>query len=107
MSSVIVAPQRSIDQRRDALFVANEIRIKRSQLKRKIKRGEVDPRHIIALPPDYVLSMKLTHLLRAIHRFGDVRLRRLMRVCMISDTKTLGGLSERQREAVLDYLKAE
>jgi hypothetical protein len=98
------APQRSLDQRLDALARANEVRSRRAELKGALKRGEASISQILAEPPDYMLTAKVMDLLMAAPKRGKVKSTRIMEQCRISPSKTVGGLSDRQRAALLDYL---
>jgi len=94
------APERSIEQRMAALERANDVRSRRSRLKRNIAGGHVSVLDVIADPPDWALTMKLLDLLLAAPKVGRVKALKLVNVCRISPTKTLGGLSARQRDEV-------
>lgn len=93
----IIAPERSLDQRMTALRRANQIRVERARLKRALKDGDVSVTATLAWPPDYIESMKVFNLLMALPKFGRVKAARLLNQCRISQSKTVGGLSDRQR----------
>lgn len=97
------APQRSLDQRRDALGRANEVRSRRAALKAELKRGGVSIRDILAAPPEFLLTAKVVDLLMAAPKCGKVKSAKIMELCRISPSKTVGGLSERQRNELLAY----
>jgi hypothetical protein len=99
------APSRSLDQRLDALDRANQIRVRRAQLKRGLKSGETTFQEILENPPDYVLTAKVYDMLLAVPRLGRVRAGRLLTQCRISQSKTIGGLSERQRGELIDLFR--
>ena len=93
----VQAPVRSLDQRMEALKRANDIRVKRAQLKKNLKSGEVSIEEILREPPEYVGTAKVFDMLMAVPKFGRVKAARLLNQCRISQSKTVGGLSERQR----------
>ena len=97
-------PERSLDQRMEALRRANEIRSSRAQLKRDLKSGQVAIGSIIANPPDFVLTAKVFDMLMAVPKYGKVKATRFLNHCRISQGKTMGGLSERQRHELLELL---
>jgi S13-like H2TH domain len=97
-------PERSLDQRMEALRRANEIRSSRAQLKRDLKSGSVSIGTIIAQPPDFVLTAKVFDMLMAVPKYGKVKATRFLNHCRISQGKTMGGLSERQRNELLELL---
>ena len=98
------APDRSLDQRMDALQVANEIRTKRAHLKKDLKAGRGDAISVILNPPEWVGTMHLRDLLMAVPKLGSVKVNRVLTQCRISPSKTIGGLSERQRKEIVSYL---
>jgi hypothetical protein len=97
-------PARSLDQRMDALQRANEIRIKRAQLKRDLKSGSVSIERVLTDPPEWLLTAKVFDVLLAVPKCGRVRATRWLTQCRISTSKTVGGLSERQRTELVGLL---
>ena len=91
------APLRSLDQRMEALKRANDIRVRRAKLKRDLKDGDVQIEGILLDPPEYVSTAKVFDMLMAVPKFGRVKAARLLNQCRISQSKTVVGLSERQR----------
>jgi hypothetical protein len=91
------APERSLDQRMEALKRANDIRVRRARLKRDLKEGSGRIEEILANPPEYVETAKVFDILMAVPKFGRVKAARFLNTCRISQSKTVGGLSERQR----------
>jgi hypothetical protein len=98
-------PERSLDQRMEALRRANEIRSRRAQLKKDLKDGQVHITDIIEEPPDYVLTAKVFDMLMAVPKYGKVKATRFLNHCRISQGKTIGGLSERQRSELVELLR--
>ncbi len=98
------APERSLDQRMDALNRANDIRSRRAQLKKDLKSGRVQIHDVISDPPDYVMTAKVFDMLLAVPKYGKVKATRFINHCRISQGKTVGGLSERQRNELVDLL---
>ena len=99
------APSRSLDQRRDALRRANEVRVRRAQLKKELKAGLVRIDQVLDNPPEYVGTAKVFDILLAAPRFGRVKAARFLKHCRISQSKTVGGLSERQRAELVGLLR--
>jgi hypothetical protein len=100
------APVRSLDQRMEALKRANDIRVRRAQLKKDLKDGRAQVEEILLDPPDWVETAKVFDLLMAVPKLGRVKAARLLNGCRISQSKTVGGLSERQRGELLDLFRA-
>jgi hypothetical protein len=101
----VQAPLRSLDQRMEALRRANEIRVKRAQLKKDLKSGSVQIEKILRQPPEYVETAKVFDILMAVPKFGRVKAARFLNQCRISQSKTVGGLSDRQRAELVGLLR--
>src|SRR5437762_8815228 len=101
----VQAPLRSLDQRMEALRRANEIRVRRAQLKKDLKAGAVRVEEILRDPPGYVETAKVVDILMAVPKFGRVKAGRFLNQCRISQSKTVGGLSERQRTELVGLLR--
>lgn len=99
-----VAPERSLLQRMDALERANEIRGRRARLKKDMKAGRVQIHGLLLNPPEYILTMKLFDLMLACPKYGRVKVNKIVNQCRISPSKTIGGLSQRQRNEIVSYL---
>jgi hypothetical protein len=99
------APERSLTQRMDALKRANEIRTRRARLKRDLKAGRVKVHGLLLDPPEYLQTAKVFDLLLAVPKYGRVKANRILNQCRISPSKTIGGLSERQRNELVSYLR--
>ena len=97
------APERSLAQRMDALTRANHVRSKRARLKADLKRGTVMIAAVLREPPDYLQTAKVIDVLMAAPKCGRVKSARIMEHCRVSQSKTVGGLSERQRSELLAF----
>lgn len=95
------APTRSLDQRMEALQRANDIRVQRAKLKKDLKLGRVRIETILDHPPEYVMTAKVFDMLMAVPKFGRVKAARFLNQCRISQSKTVGGLSDRQRAELI------
>ena len=95
------APARSRDQRMEALKRANDIRVRRAKLKKDLKEGHVKIETILNSPPEYVSTAKVFDILMAVPKFGRVKAARFLNQCRISQSKTVGGLSDRQRQELI------
>jgi hypothetical protein len=99
------APQRSLSQRMEALKRANDIRTRRAKLKRDLRAGRTNPQGLLLSPPDYVLTAKVSEMLLAVPKYGQVKVNKILAQCRISPSKTIGGLSPRQRAELVSYLR--
>src|SRR5256886_5254556 len=95
-----VAPERALTQRMDALKRANEIRTRRARLKRDLKAGRTQIHGLLLDPPEYLQTAKVFDLLLAVPKYGRVKVNKILSQCRISPSKTIGGLSERQRRGI-------
>ena len=100
-----LTPERSLTQRKDALKKANEIRTKRAWLKKEIKAGRVQIHVLLLDPPKWLETAKVADLLLQVPKYGRVKVNRALNHCRISPSKTIGGLSERQRNELVSYLR--
>ena len=98
-------PVRSPSQRMEALQKANAIRSQRAQLKKELKSGELDIVEVFQAPPEFLKTAKVIDLLLVVPKFGRVKAARVLTRCRISQAKTVGGLSERQRTELFETLE--
>ena len=98
-------PERTTDQRMKALRKANDIRSQRAQLKRDLKAGKKKIETLLLDPPEFVMSAKTFDMLLAVPKLGRVKANRILGQCRISPSKTIGGLSERQRGELVAHLR--
>lgn len=99
-----VPPGRSLEQRMTALAKGNDHRVRRAQLKRDIQAGRRSASTIIATPPEWAENMKLFDLLLAVPKWGRVKVNRSLGCCDVSRSKTVAGISPRQRGELLRWL---
>ncbi len=101
----LAAPERSLLQRMDALQRANEIRSRRAELKRDLKAGRQSINQLLLDPPEYLATAKVFDMLLAVPKYGRVKVNKILNQCRISPSKTIGGLSERQRTELVSLLR--
>jgi hypothetical protein len=85
----------------DAMARANRIRVQRAQLKRDLKAGRLSIRALLVDPPEYVETAKVFDMLLAVPKYGRAKVNKVLALCRISPSKTIGGLSLRQRNELL------
>ena len=105
VKSSLAAPERSLDQRMEALKRANDIRTARAKLKKDLKANRANIHAILLDPPEYVMTAKVFDMLLAVPKYGRVKTNRILNQCRISPSKTIGGLSERQRTELVSQLR--
>lgn len=91
-------------QRLRALERANEIRLARAELKRRIADGHVSAAAVILAPPGEASSWSIGDLLMSQRRWGSTRCRKFLVRNQINETKAVGALTERQRRLLADQL---
>lgn len=100
----VVTPERSLQQRMDALANANEIRTFRRQLKMDLKFKRQSATELLLEPPGQIETMKVFDLLMAVPKYGRVKVNKMLLQARISPSKTVGGLSQRQRTELASML---
>jgi glutathione S-transferase len=90
-----------------ALAQANRVRLARAELKRQVADGELDVAHVVRDGPWVAESMSIADLLMSQHRWGRTRCRRFLASIPMLETKTVGSMTERQRNALAAQLHGE
>jgi hypothetical protein len=91
-------------QRLRALERANEIRLARAAIKRRIALGEVSAAAVILECPDAANSWSVGELLMSQRRWGSTRCRKFLSQNSIGETKPVGTLTDRQRQLLASSL---
>ena len=87
-----------------ALARANEVRLARAELKRRVSDGEITAAEVILDSPWETVSMPISELLTAQRRWGSTRCRKFLQCIPMSETKPIGTMTDRQRHAVARLL---
>ena len=90
-----------------ALEQANRVRLARAELKRQVSEGERTVAEIVLDCPWEADSMTIADLLMSQHRWGRTRCRRFLASLPMAETKTLGSMTERQRNSLAAKLSGE
>jgi hypothetical protein len=91
-------------QHLQALQRANAVRLARADLKRRVADGEVSAAEVILTAPWEADSMTVSDLLTSQHRWGNTRCRKFLQCIPMSETKTIGSMTDRQRRALAQLL---
>jgi hypothetical protein len=91
-------------QRLRALERANEIRLARAGLKRRIAVGDISAADVLLSSPREASSWSVGDLLMSQRRWGTTRCRKFLSRHQIPETKPIGKLTERQRHLLADAL---
>lgn len=100
--ATLVAPTRSLEQRREALKVANRVRTARAQWKAKLKAGDATVLDLMGDP--LCDTMRIYDVLVALPKMGRVKANRTLLQLRLSPSKPLSSLSYRQRRELLEAL---
>ncbi len=87
-----------------ALAQANRVRLARAELKRQVAEGETSVADVVLECPWEAESMTISDLLMSQHRWGRTRCRRFLASIPMSETKTIGTMTERQRRELARLL---
>jgi hypothetical protein len=90
-----------------ALARANKVRLARAELKRQVADGELSVADVVLDCPWEAESMAIADLLMSQHRWGRTRCRRFLSSIPMSETKTVGSMTERQRRALAARLRGD
>lgn len=90
-----------------ALARANEVRLARADLKRRVTGGETTAADVILTSPWEAETMCVAELLMSQHRWGHTRARRFLATVPMTETKTIGSMTLRQRESLAQMLAAQ
>ncbi|MGA2319568.1 MAG: hypothetical protein ABSG95_02340 [Solirubrobacteraceae bacterium] len=89
-----------------ALERANQVRLARAELKRLVATGELDVADVILECPWEAHSMAVADLLMSQRRWGQTRCRKFLSVIPMSEKKTVGSMTDRQRHTLAAMLSS-
>ena len=87
-----------------ALERANQVRLARAELKRRVAMGEIDVAEVIMDCPWEAESMAVGDLLMSQRRWGQTRCRKFLAQVPMSEKKTIGSMTDRQRRTLAAML---
>jgi hypothetical protein len=87
-----------------ALERANQVRLARADLKRRVNTGELDAGDVILECPWEAESMAVADLLMSQRRWGQTRCRKFLSQIPMSEKKTIGSMTDRQRRTLAELL---
>ena len=90
-----------------ALAQANRVRLARAELKRQVAEGEATVADIVLRCPWEARSMTIADLLMSQHRWGRTRCRRFLSSIPMVETKTIGSMTDRQRNELAGRLSGD
>ena len=89
-----------------ALERANQVRLARAELKRRVAVGAIDAADVILECPWEAESMAVADLLMSQRRWGQTRCRKFLAQVPMSEKKTIGSMTERQRRTLAAMLRS-
>ena len=89
-----------------ALERANQVRLARAELKRRVAFGAIEVGEVILHCPWEAHGMAVADLLVSQRRWGQTRCRRLLARIPMSEKKTVGSMTDRQRHALAAMLSS-
>jgi hypothetical protein len=107
MNATATVFDRSLDhpQYMRALERANQVRLARAELKRKVAASEIDVADVIMDCPWEAESMAIGDLLMSQRRWGQTRCRKFLVQIPMTEMKTIGSMTTRQRAALAGLLR--
>jgi hypothetical protein len=87
-----------------ALERANQVRLARAELKRRVATGQIEAAEVILGCPWEAQSMAVADLLMSQRRWGQTRCRKFLSQIPMSEKKTIGSMTERQRRTLAAML---
>lgn len=107
MSVRFDVPERTVQQRLDALQSGNVVRCHRARIKEGIVDGSLAPDHFLrrARTDPLLATMKVRDALAATPTFGPERAQKVLRWARVAPTKTLGGMSSEQYGRLLQVIE--
>jgi hypothetical protein len=88
-----------------ALERANKVRLARAELKRRVATGELTVAEVVVECPWEAHSMTVADLLMSQRRWGQSRCRKFLAQVPMSETKTVGSMTDRQRHTLAEMLQ--
>jgi hypothetical protein len=89
-----------------ALEAANRVRLARAEMKRRVAGGTLSAAEVILACPSEAEGMAVADLLTSQRRWGHARCRKFLGAFPMSENKTIGSMTDRQRLAVAAKLTA-
>lgn len=102
MTVIAPAPERTHEQRMVALQAANDVRVYMAQRKKALYAGEIKLDELLDDPG--CASMYVAHALKSVRRLGPYKTDRVLFKAGVSPSKRCGGLTARQRTAIIAHV---
>ena len=98
-------PNLTMEERTQALKKAQEMRSKRTAMRKKLKAGEITLEAVLNEKDDEIITrMRVKYLLESLPNVGKATTQKLMQEIGIDEARRVQGLGARQRAALLEAL---
>jgi hypothetical protein len=98
-------PKLSLDEKRQALKKAQEMRSQRAKIRQNLKRGKTTITEVLAdMNNDIIAKMRVVYLLESLPRIGKIKTQKIMNDIGIDETRRIQGLGNRQKQALIERL---
>jgi len=89
-----------------ALQRANQIRLARAEIKRRVAIGQLSVVDVLLSGVEEIETMEIAELLTSQRRWGHTRARRFLAAIPMTESKTIGSMTERQIATLASMLTA-
>ncbi len=93
-------------QAMNALEFANEIRVERAELRKRMKQGKVSLKAVFEHDIDCMRTAKILDVLRFAPAMKETKARRALKACGVPEDAPMKRVGMRERERVLIWLQA-
>ena len=98
-------PTLTREEKMQALQKAQEMRSRRAELRRQLKKGIISLQEVLDSADDEVIArMSVAYLLESLPQVGKVTSEKLMKEIGINENRRVRGLGKRQRSELLERL---
>jgi DNA-binding MarR family transcriptional regulator len=98
------ATTKPVSQHMQAIQRANQVRSARSQLKRAVAENRMTAAEVILACPWEAATMTISELLMSQRRWGTTRTSKFLSAVGMTQTKTIGSMTDRQRQGLARIL---
>lgn len=102
---ILTEGERKALQQKEALQKANQVRSERAHIRKSIASGEVHYADVLMDPPEIIKAVTVHNWLQWISGISKKRSIVIRRTLMMSETVTVGSLSEGSRERLLGAIR--
>jgi hypothetical protein len=87
-----------------ALTLANQVRVARADLKRRVRTNELNAAAVVLTNPPAAQSMTVASLLACQRGWGPEKVTRFLKTFPMKEARTVGSLVERERQMIASRL---